>query len=259
MKEVFDQILNTFENKDVREFAEKCIDAAPQYFFEVGASSTGKYHPQYALGVGGLARHTVALVRILNHMFGVESIANQFTSRERDLLRVAGIAHDMQKSGTQVDFEKNKYTKFDHPLRAAKFVESIKDDHITDGDKHYITHCIESHMGAFNTDRRNPGIVLPKPEDKHQVILHLADYLASRKDLEVLFDNLPEVDNRTDNSKKLTPDDVDVNDFQIKFGKYAGLTWPEIEAENPGYLDWGKDKEGFAFDVLRKYLKEKTS
>lgn len=259
MKEVFNQVLGTFENEDIRKFAEKCIDTAPPYFYEVGASSTGKYHPQYALGVGGLARHTVALVRILNHMFGVESIANQFTSRERDLLRVAGITHDMQKSGTQADYEKNKYTKFDHPLRAAKFVESIKDVHITDEDKHFIMHCIESHMGAFNTDKRNPGVILPTPQDKYQIILHLADYLASRKDLEVLFDNLPEVENKLSRPKKLTPDDVDINEFQIKFGKHAGLTWPEIEVDNPGYLDWGKDKEGFAFDVLRRYLKEKTS
>lgn len=189
-------------------------------------------------------------------MFGVESVANQFTSRERDLLRVAGIAHDMQKSGSQEDYEKSKYTKFDHPLRAANMVRKLSG--LPEEEKEYIASAIETHMGAFNTDKRNPGIILPKPETDAQILLHVCDYLASRKDLEILFDNLPEVENRPDHSKKLTPDDVDVNDFQIKFGKYAGLTWPEIEAENPGYLDWGKDKEGFAFDVLRKYLKEKS-
>lgn len=157
--------------------------------FSVAASSTGKYHPTYALGDGGLARHTVALVRILNHVFGVESIADQFTSRERDLLRVAGIAHDMQKSGSQEDYERNKYTKFDHPLRAANMVRKLSG--LPEEEKELIATTIESHMGQWNVDKRNPGTVLPKPENKYQILLHLCDYLASRKDIEIKFDNVP--------------------------------------------------------------------
>ena len=198
--------------------------------------------------MGGLARHTVALVRILNHIFGVESIANKYTSRERDLLRTAGIVHDMQKSGTQEDYEKSKYTKFDHPLRAASMVRKMSG--LSEDEKEYIASIVETHMGAFNTDKRNPGIVLPKPETDAQILLHLCDYLASRKDIEIKFDNVPEV---VPEEQK----DIDINEFQLKFGKYQGLTWPEIEKENPGYIDWAKDKDGFAFDVLRKYLKEK--
>lgn len=195
-----------------------------------------------------MARHTVALVRIMNHIFEVESVANQFTSRERDLLRVAGIAHDMMKSGTQEDYENNKYTKFDHPLRAAKMVRNT--DGLSKDEKEYIASVIETHMGAFNTDKRNPNIILPKPETNAQILLHLCDYLASRKDIEILFDNVPSV---VPEEKK----EVNINEFQLKFGKYQGLTWPEIEQENPGYVDWAKDKEGYAFDVLRNYLKEK--
>ena len=160
--------------------------------FKVAASSTGKYHPQFALGDGGLARHTVALVRILNHIFGVESVANKFTSRERDLLRVAGIAHDMMKSGTQEEYEKNKYTKFDHPLRAANMVRDLKGLPIEE--KEYIASAIESHMGQWNESKRDPGIILPKPETDAQILLHVCDYLASRKDIDVKFDApIPEV------------------------------------------------------------------
>ena len=186
---------------------------------------------------------------ILNHVFGVESIANQFTSRERDLLRVAGIAHDMQKSGSQEDYERNKYTKFDHPLRAANMVRKLSG--LPEKEKELIATTIESHMGAFNTDKRNPGIVLPKPENKYQILLHLCDYLASRKDIEIKFDNVPQ-------SIPEENKEVDINEFVLRFGKYCGLTWPEVEKENPGYIDWAKDKEGVAFDVLRKYLKEKN-
>ena len=247
MKQIYNTILGTFENEDIKEFAKKCIDTAPPYVFKVAASSTGKYHPQFALGDGGLARHTVALVRILNHIFGVESVANKFTSRERDLLRVAGIAHDMMKSGTQEEYEKNKYTKFDHPLRAANMVRDLKGLPIEE--KEYIASAIESHMGQWNESKRDPGIILPKPETDAQILLHVCDYLASRKDIDVKFDApIPEVKQKKD---------VDPSEYILRFGKYCGLTWPEVEKEDPGYIDWAKTKEGRAFDVLRDYLKEK--
>ena len=90
----------------------------PDYFFDVGASSTGKYHPQYALGDLGLARHTVALCRFMNHMFAIEQTQNKFNSRERDLLRLAGIMHDSRKSG-EAD-SKSKFTVFNHPLSSPR-------------------------------------------------------------------------------------------------------------------------------------------
>ena len=230
MKEIFDEILATFENEDIKAFAQNVIDAAPAYFFEVPASSSLKYHPAYACTVPlGLAKHTVALVRILNHMFGVESIANQFTSRERDLLRVSGIAHDMMKSGTQEEYERNKYTKFDHPLRAAKMIMEI--DGIGVDERKFCARAIASHMGEWNVDKRNPDVVLPKPENKYQIILHLADYLASRKDIELKFDNLPETEAKL----------PDINEYRFTFGKHSGETIPEVYEKDPGYIRWAKE------------------
>ena len=186
-------------------------------------------------------------------MFGVESVANQFTSRERDLLRVAGLMHDTRKSGTQEEYQRSKWTKFDHPILAAEVIKNLGGLPQTEID--LIAHVIESHMGQFNTNKKDPDVVLPKPEDKHQIIVHLADYLASRKDIELKFDELPD----TSAFVEKRVEEVEPEDFEIHFGKYKGLTWPEIEKQDPGYLEWGKDKEGKAFDVLRKYLKEKGS
>ena len=66
---IFDSILNTIESEDIRKFAERCIETIPDYFWNVGASSTGKYHPQYALGDLGLARHTMCFGKILKPYF----------------------------------------------------------------------------------------------------------------------------------------------------------------------------------------------
>ena len=231
MKEIFNSVLNTFENEDIRKFAVDRLNNASDYFFSVPASSSGKYHPKISLGEGGLVRHTVAVVRFLNHMLAVESIGNQFSSRERDLLRVAAICHDMCKSGTQADYEKNNHTKFDHPLMEANDIRNSK--LLPPDEIELIAHCIESHMGQWNTDKRNPGIVLPKPQDKYQIIVHLADYLASRKDIEMSFENLPE-------TKK--GQDHDINTWILPFGKHKGKTLIQVYKEDPSYVTWARDK-----------------
>ena len=74
-----DPILNTIVNDDIREFAKVLVDGLPQYVWEVGASSTGKYHPQYSLGEGGLMRHQIAVVRFLNFFFDLEQYIHQST------------------------------------------------------------------------------------------------------------------------------------------------------------------------------------
>ncbi len=224
---IFNSLLDTFENEDIKQFAIKCIDTVPDYFWNVGASSTGKYHPQYALGDLGLARHTCALVRFLNHILSINCYKNDFTSRERDLLRVAGIMHDSRKSGDDEDFAKNKYTKFDHPILAASVIRGMTDD-LSNDEINIIANTIESHMGQWNTDKRS-STVLPLPETKYQKILHLADYLASRKDIEVLF------------SDEFTAELPDINTYILPFGKYKGHTLPEIAAVDSGYIAWAKE------------------
>ena len=225
---IFDSILSAFENDDIKQFAIDCIEMLPTYFYEIGASSTGKYHPAYALGELGLARHTCALVRFLNHMLSIDCIKNDFTSRERDLMRVAGIMHDSMKSGTDEDYARSKYTKFDHPILAANNIRKMSG---VPGDEiELIATTIESHMGQWNVDRRSKA-VLPLPENKYQKLVHLADYLASRKDIEVLFDE--------EFQKK--EEILDINTYIIPFGKYKGKTLPEIKETDPGYISWAKE------------------
>lgn len=183
---IFDEIINSIENEDMKEFAKELIKTIPKYFWEVGASSTGKYHPAYALGELGLARHTCALVRFLNHTFDIDCMGKCFTSRERDMMRIGGMMHDTRKSGDQEDFEKNKYTKFNHPLLAADVIRQFDGKFLNHNEIECIANMISSHMGQWNTDKRS-DVVLPLPIDKYQKMLHWADYLASRKDIEIKF------------------------------------------------------------------------
>ena len=62
--EKFRTEINYIKDTSLRKDLRKLISMLPNYFFEVPASSTGKYHPKFALGEGGLIRHTKVAVRI---------------------------------------------------------------------------------------------------------------------------------------------------------------------------------------------------
>lgn len=226
-------ILNTFENEDIKEFAIVLLDNLPEYIWHVGASSTGKYHPSYCLGELGLMRHQIAVVRFLNFFFELEQYNKIIPSRERDLLRVAALVHDGRKSGSQSDYERNKYTKFDHPLQMATAIRSYDGKYLNHEEIELIAHCIESHMGQFNVDRKT-GECLPKPEDMHQELVHLADYLASRKSLTMDFENIEVPLTVTINPEK----------YVMQFGKYKGQKIIDVYREHPDYLQWCEENIG---------------
>lgn len=219
----FEKELATFENADIKELAEMMIVNIPDYFFHVPASSTGKYHPQYALGDGGLYRHTCALLRFMNYILSLEMIQNIFDSRERDLMRIAGIMHDSRKSGEEDS--KSQFTVFEHPLLAAEAIRRFKDrvSTISNAEIEIIAEACEAHMGQWSTDKRSK-IVLPTPTSKYQMLLHLADYLASRKDIEVLFDDYVK-ENFTE-------------EMRMPFGKYKGMLLTDIAKDDSDYLKW---------------------
>lgn len=223
-------VLATIVNEDIREFAQVLVGGLPNYVWEVGASSTGKYHPAYSLGVGGLMRHQIAVVRFLNYFFELEQYNTRFSSREIDLMRVAGLVHDGRKSGEQLDYEHSKFTKFDHPLQMANVIRSYDGQYLNHDELEFIAHCIESHMGQWSTDRKS-SVVLPKPSDEYQHFVHLADYLASRKDLTMAFDNVE--------TPKPAPTNVD--DYIISFGKYKGTKLVDLFNKDHSYCMWLKE------------------
>lgn len=220
-----------FENENMRDLAEVLYEEIPEYWHYVPASSTGKYHPTYALGDGGLKRHTFALLLILNYILGLERIQRVFNSEERDALRIAGLVHDGWKSGTQEEYEHNHYTKFDHPLIAAKHVFEHRDDGLcAPSTIDYICSAIKSHMGGWNKDKHSE-IVLPKPFTDAEVLLHICDYLASRKDIEIKFDEPIETKERPK---------PDINTYVMPFGKHKGELLKDIPH---GYIEWLSKQE----------------
>lgn len=181
---VFEREINYIKKDSYKESLKILINLLPDYFFEIPASSTGKYHPKYALGDGGLVRHTKVVVRIGYELLNNESIGFSFTSDEKDLLLMAMLLHDGLKSGINHE----KYTRFDHPLLISKLILDNKDKlTLNDYEITLVRNAIEAHMGQWNVDY-NGNEVLPKPHNKYQRFVHMCDFLASKKFLEVEFD-----------------------------------------------------------------------
>lgn len=181
---IFDQEINYINNPRYKENIKTLINLLPDYFFSVPASSTGKYHPNFALGDGGLVRHTKVAVRIAKEMFNDESISGAYTNNEKDLMIMALMLHDGLKSG----LKKSEYTNFDHPILVSNYIKENKDKlTLKENEIKFLCSVIESHMGPWNTNNYS-NVILPKPSTSHQRFVHMCDYLASRKFLDVKFD-----------------------------------------------------------------------
>lgn len=173
------------KNARFMENAKKLITLLPDYFFEIPASSTGKYHPAFALGEGGLVRHTKVAVRLAYELLGNECIGNVFNDDEKDLMIIALIMHDGCKSG----LTHGQYTVANHPSIVAKLIEDNKSNlTLEEEELNLLCKMIETHMGQFNKDYKGNAI-LPLPSNKYQKFVHMCDYLASKKFLDVKFEN----------------------------------------------------------------------
>lgn len=180
----FSKELEYIKSEKIKSACQKMIELLPDYFFEVPASSTGKYHPEYALGEGGLLRHTKAAVRIAYELLNDPCIGDKYTQDEKDLMIMALILHDGLKSGLNHE----KYTRFDHPILIADYIMDNEEELGLEVEEiEFLCDAVKTHMGSWTTDY--DGVeVLEKPKTKYQNFVHMCDYLASRKCLLVPFD-----------------------------------------------------------------------
>lgn len=181
--DVFNTELNYIKNVDYKESAKILLELLPMYFYEIAASTTGKYHPKFALGEQGLIRHTKVAVLMGHILLENNCIGHSFNDREKDLMLIALLLHDGLKTGK----EYSKYTIHEHPIVAADFVkENASKTKLTEEDANFIANVIETHMGEWNTNKYS-NVVLPVPSNKYQRFVHMADYLASRRFIDVEF------------------------------------------------------------------------
>lgn len=188
-KSYFKNELNLIKNEHIRKSGAILVSMLPDYFYDIPASSSSKYHPKYTSGKFGLYKHVKAAVKIAKELLVLDMYKKIFTEKEQDLIILAIILHDGLKKG----IKEEKYTRFDHPLLMADFININKDKLLLDkSELEILTSCIKTHMGQWIYDFRGNKI-LDEPTNKMQKFVHLCDYLASRKFLNIEFDDNMEI------------------------------------------------------------------
>ena len=173
---LFERELNLIVDEELR-MAVKCYmeEAVPDYFWTDGASSSGKYHPAFSQGIGGLVRHTKAVVMFAEELLRMSSYA-YMREEYKDYVIAACILHDTAKYGIG-GFDKAEYKN--HARNASiAFLNYCTD--FMDYEPHFLLlNAIESHMGQWSTDRED------RPFTSVDRCVHMADYMASRSFIDI--------------------------------------------------------------------------
>lgn len=193
---VFEKEYLYIKNDDLVSDAKYLVGHLPDYFFKVDASSTGKYHPKYAAGDGGLTRHVKSACKFAYELLSNPIIGKPYTDRDKDLIIIALLIHDGVKYGDT--YKKGDYTKFEHPILASEYAKSNKDKlSMSEEELNKMSAAVASHMGPWNTNQYSE-VTLPVPKAPIEKFVHMCDYLASRRFINLEFDK---DDNVIDESK----------------------------------------------------------
>lgn len=242
---LFEKEIAYMEIENVKDFFKKAITIVPDYFFEVPAASSGKFHSVLECGFGGLVYHTRSVAKIANYLVNLQQYKSRLNEVEKDCVICAALLHDCLKH----DWEnKTGFSVHQHPVLAAEFVKTDErlDGIVNDEIRIIIGDAVASHSGEWTASKRSK-VVLPSPQTLVQELVHLSDYIASRSDIHILFEG-------EDNKPKMP----DLNEFKLTFGKHSGKTIPQIAATDRGWLVWAKDNltREPLLTLIKKYFNE---
>lgn len=177
---IFEDFFNTFETEKLKMYCIDMVELMPAYNEKIASSSSGKYHSKQQCEEGGQVIHMKLACEIMNYILGLEYSRKAIKKPEdRDLLRTAIILHDAYKRGV---YNSGK-TVHEHPILTANWIGITTPKHDIDiKTKREIKKLVGSHSGEWRTSKYS-DTVLPKCKTKKQFLVHLCDYLASRKNI----------------------------------------------------------------------------
>ena len=239
-RKVFSLLAEKFETDEIKNYFLDMCEEIPDYIFTMPSSTSGKYHNPKQCERFGQLYHVFMFASILEHLLRLEHVKNNIIDEwghteqavMRDLIRCVPAFHDAIKCG----WNGSRYTVQNHPMLAHDWVLNTTVEHdIDDLDKGIIAKMCAAHSGEWNTNKKGEEI-MPKPKRYIEELIHECDILASRPDLDY---KIPE-----DLLKILNDapaDDLpDINEHVLNFGKHKGMTLPQIQAEDPGWIEWAK-------------------
>ena len=151
------------------------LERVPDYFWTDGASSSGKYHPQFAQGEGGLVRHTKAVVMFAEELLRMSSYA-YMREEYKDYVIAACILHDTCKYGRR---EYNKAEYKNHARNASVAFADWCWIEYGFQPSELLLNAMIAHMGQWSTEKEDRTFT------NIDRCVHMADYMASRSFIDI--------------------------------------------------------------------------
>lgn len=190
----FEHEINLIVSYDLQMAVKSYLDEnTPDYFWKIGASASGKFHPCFSQGEGGLVRHTKAVVMFAQELLRMSTYA-YMKDEYKDYVIAACIVHDTRKYGYP-ELDKKAYSN--HAKNAAI---AFRDWCILECDyrpSDLLINAIAAHMGQWTEDKND------RPFTGIDRCVHLADYIASRS-----FIDIPQITEEWHNVEMTVTDDL---------------------------------------------------
>ena len=168
----FEREIKQIDSIDLQDFVRWYFDErVGKWFWKSGASASGKHHPQFAQGEGGLVRHTRAVAMVCEELLRMSTYA-YMRAEYKDYARIACLLHDTCKYGTADEEDKDCYK--DHGALAATSISLAWNEFFDAPAPELLLMAVRSHMGQWTENRED------RPFTNIDRLVHLADYIASR-------------------------------------------------------------------------------
>ena len=169
----FEREIQNIESVELQDFVRFFFnEKVGAWFWKSGASASGKFHPVFTHGEGGLVRHTRAVEWVCEELLRLSTYA-YMKAEYKDYARVACLLHDVCKYGSGDTENKDCYKN--HGELAADAVAAAWLSLFDQGEApELLLMAIRSHMGQWTENRDD------RPFTNIDRLVHLADYIASR-------------------------------------------------------------------------------
>ena len=166
-KHALDNEVNLIVNDTIKDFTKKCLAMAPDYFWTIPSSSTGKHHPADENVEGGKRIHTQKVVKVAN------ALCTNFDIKgaDKDCVISATTLHDICSQGYPL---KENFTVSGHGSLFGRLVWDLHMDVLNNQYFSTICRLVATHMGKWDV----PYVV---SGDKLMIVVQISDYIASRK------------------------------------------------------------------------------
>ena len=173
----FKREIELIDSEDLRDFVRFYFnEKVGAWFWKSGASSSGKHHPAFAQGEGGLVRHSRAVAMFCEELLKMSSYA-YMKDQYKDYARVACLLHDTCKYGENNEEDKTCYPQ--HGKIASEKVADAWFEFFGTPCPELLTMAICSHMGQWVGEKED------RPFTNIDRLVHLSDYIASRNFIDI--------------------------------------------------------------------------